>query len=222
MKNLLAISVIALGITTASQANIIISEVYSTGSSSASAADWFELTNTGTSAVDITGWAVDDSSAAFGTARAFRGVTSIPAGASVIFAEANTAATNDAAVKTAFTDTWFGSSIPAGFTIGTYGGSGIGLSSDGDAVNIFNSSGTVVASVNFGAMTVGATLDNVAGIGSGNTISTLSVVGVNGAFAAVVGGDIGSPGVIAAAVPEPASLGIAAVGGLMALRRRRA
>jgi len=54
----------------------------------------------------------------------------------------------------------------------------------------------------------------------------LSVIGENGAYlassngATAVGTDVGSPGVVA--VPEPTSLGLLAVGGLVALRRRRA
>ena len=52
------------------------------------AADWFEVTNTGTTAVDITGWKIDDNSNAFGSAVALRGVTSIAAGKSAVFFEA--------------------------------------------------------------------------------------------------------------------------------------
>ena len=41
---------------------VVISEIHPGGSSSAYAADWFEVTNTGTTTVDITGWKFDDSS----------------------------------------------------------------------------------------------------------------------------------------------------------------
>ena len=40
------------------QSQVRITEVMSSGGTS----DWFELTNFGTTAVDITGWKVDDSS----------------------------------------------------------------------------------------------------------------------------------------------------------------
>ena len=55
------------------QANIIISEVDANGSAASSgyAADWFELTNTGTSSVNITGWKMDDNSNAFANAVGF-------------------------------------------------------------------------------------------------------------------------------------------------------
>src|SRR5215471_8585991 len=71
-------------------AAIISSEVDPSGSSMASNtynADWFELTNTGASAQDITGWKMDDNSHTFGSAVGLRGVTSIAPGQSVVFVE---------------------------------------------------------------------------------------------------------------------------------------
>lgn len=196
---------------------IVISEVHPSGSSNSTyLADWFELTNTGAAAVDITGWKIDDSSNAFATAFALRGVTSILPGQSVVFAEGNAAGSNDATIQAAFKTAWFGGSIPAGFTIGGYGGSGLGLSSGGDGVNIFDSIGTPIASVSFSAATAGVTFDNAAGLAG--PISALSAVGVNGAFNSLTGGEIGSPGV----VPEPATLGLLGLGCLAMIRRRRA
>jgi len=186
-------------------------------------ADWFELTNTGSSAVDITGWKVDDNSNLFANARALRGVTSIAAGQSVIFIEGNATGTTDADINASFRTAWFGSAVPAGLSIGNYGGSGIGLSTDGDAVNIFDAGGTLITRVAFGASTTGFSFDNAAGL-SNATISQLSVAGINGAFLAADGIETGSPGVIAA-VPEPETYammlaGLALVG--FALRRRQA
>lgn len=37
--------------------------------------DWFDLTNLGTTAVDITGWKVDDNSSAFGNSLVLNGGT---------------------------------------------------------------------------------------------------------------------------------------------------
>jgi Lamin Tail Domain/PEP-CTERM motif len=171
------------------------------------AADWFELTNTGASAVNITGWKVDDSSNAFASAVSLLGVSNINAGQSVIFVEGTATTANN------FITNWFGSSVPAGFTVGYYSGTGIGLSATSDAVNIFNASGVNQASVTFGASDSAApyqTFDNAAGLTG--AISTLSSVGVNGAFVATNSSlEIGSPGSVAA-VPEPDSYALLIAG----------
>lgn len=189
-------------------ANIIISEVapYASGNT-AYEADWIELTNTGSSAVDLTGWKVDDNSNSFAAGVALRGVTSIAAGQSVIFLESNASGTNDAAINAGFKSAWFGSNVPAGLVVGNYGGSGVGLSTSGDAVNIFNSGGGLVANVSFGASTTGKSFDNAAGLNN-TTITQLSAVGVNGAFTAYSGAEIGS----VSAVPEPESFALMLAG----------
>ena len=157
------------------------------------------MTNKGTTAVDITGWKVDDSSNAFASAVALNGVTSIAPGQSVVFIEA----TDLAAAKTAFQNAWFGSTVPSGFTIGNYSGAGIGLSTGGDSVNLYNAAGSLVTGVTFGASPTAspfATFDNQAGFGGTTTlptISTLSVAGTNGAILANDKIEIGSPGTIA-------------------------
>ena len=179
------------------------------------AADWFELTNFGTSAVNISGWKMDDNSNSFSSAVALTGISSIAAGQSVIFIESASSSIN-----ASFISTWFGGNAPAGLLIGDYSGSGVGLSSSGDAVNIYNSSGVLQAAVSFGASPTGpfATFDNSTGQNNA-TLTQLSAIGSHGAFAAA--GDpseIGSPGVIAA-VPEPGTYalmlaGLALIGGI--------
>ncbi|MFD1950265.1 SdiA-regulated domain-containing protein [Sphingomonas arantia] len=169
-------------------------------------ADWFEVTNTGTAAVNITGWKFDDSSRAFANAVALSGVTSIAAGESVIFLETATAATT----VQSFIDTWFGGTAPAGLQFGTYTGGGVGLSTGGDAVTLFNASGVVQASVTFGASPAGPypTFDNGAALDNA-TIATFSADGVRGAFAAARdGAEIGSPGTIL----TPETVGITVTG----------
>jgi len=219
-KTLLALALAALGLTT-THAALIITEVDPTGSSTSTyAADWFELTNTGASSIDLTGWKMDDSHNSFSHAVAISGITSISAGQSVVFIE-DSSASSDSALASSFESAWFGSNVPSGFTIGFYGGSGVGLSSSSDAVNIFNASGVLQAGVQFGASTSNVTFDNwVAQItNSGSTdgaISTLSAVGVNGAFKDA-NNEIGSPG----AVPEPGTYGIVLFGGAILMLRRR-
>ncbi len=210
--SILAAAVILLLLAAGSvRASIIISEVDPTGSSNANyGADWYELTNTGATAQDITGWKMDDNSNSFSLAVPLRGVTSIAAGQSVVFVEGTATGTTDATIDANFESAWFGASVPAGFTIGNYGGSGVGLSSSSDAVNIFDSSGDPITGVTFGASTSGVSFDNAAGVNG--AISTLSSVGVNGAFMSP-DGEIGSPGVIAnAVVPEPSAFVLAAFG----------
>ena len=189
---------------TVAQAQIIISEVDAAGSTAASgyAADWFELKNTGASAVDITGWKIDDSSSNFlAAAVSLIGVTSIAAGQSVVFVE-DTGMT-DSILDNNFKNSWFSNNVPAAFTIGNYGGSGVGLSQTADAVNIFDSTGAIQAFVSFGASTFGHTFDNTAGING--AISTFSAIGVNGAFLSANGLEVGSPGDVAPAPNHPPS-----------------
>jgi hypothetical protein len=223
IRTILGIAV-ALSLATSARAAIFVSEVHPSGSGTATyAADFFELTNDGPTSVDITGWRMDDNSNLFANAVALRGVTAIGAGKSVVFFEGTPAGTTDATIAANFISAWFGGTAPAGFTIGAYGGSGVGLSTAGDAVNIFDAGGNRITGVSFGAATTGVTLDNSAGLGSTTlplpTVSTLSAVGVHGAFASRAG-EIGSPGTV---VPEPGtalllSTGLAAV--LSRSRRR--
>ncbi len=151
------------------------------------AADWFEVTNVGGAAVDMTGWRMDDNSNNFAVSVPVVGVGSVAPGQSVILIEGtSTTASN-------FVAAWFGGVPPAGFVIGSYTGSGVGLSSTADAVNLFNSSGTLITGVQFGAATTGFTFDNTAGLG---TVTTLSVAGTNGAFLSPDNIEVGSPGTI--------------------------
>ncbi len=183
--------------------SLIVSEAspWSSGNSPY-AADWFELTNTGTTAVDITGWKIDDNSHLFSSAVALRGITSIAAGKSAIFIENTLLTSTDAAINAGFASAWFGTNLPYDLQIGNYGGSGVGLSTGGDEVNIYNAAGTLITGIGFGTSTSGRTFDNGAGL-TGSAlpvpiVATLSTAGVNGGtLGAVLAGGItetGSPG----------------------------
>jgi len=99
----------------------------------------------------------------------------------------------------------------------------VGLSQSGDAVNIYDSTGTVVADVNVNASSLtSGTFDNTAGLNNA-TLSQFSVAGINGAFKSA-NGKIGSPGIDTAVTPVPlpaaAWLLLSGLGGLGAFRRR--
>ena len=180
---------------TSGTASLIISEVapWSSGNSDPNLrVDWFEVTNVGTAAANIIGWRMDDDSRTFNNAVELAGITSIAPGESVIFLETTDLAGKSAAFKTL----WFGANLPANLKIGSYSGAGVGLSTGGDQVNLFDSAGTLQASIAFGASPAGpfSTFDNAAGLNNA-TISRLSAVGVNGGFAAANdSAEIGSPG----------------------------
>ncbi|MFO0691546.1 MAG: lamin tail domain-containing protein [Myxococcota bacterium] len=215
ISSTLVLASLALVVPTA-RAAIIISEVHPSGSGNAAyGADFFEVTNTGASAVDITGWKMDDNSNSFASSVAIRGVTSISPGQSIILLEGDATGSNDAAIRSSFLSAWFGANAPASLVVGGYGGSGVGLSTAGDAVNLFDAAGNRVTGVAFGAATTGVTFDNAAGLGSTTLplpiLTTLSSAGVNGAFQSP-SLETGSPGV----VPEPGTAMLLGLG-LLAL-----
>lgn len=190
------------------QAQLVITEVMSNGSPQ----DWFELTNFGTSAITITGFKMDDSSNNINNTVNLNGITTIAAGESVIFLEGT--ALNAETFKT----NW---NLASGVQVGYYSGSGVGLSSDGDAVNIFDASGNFVTGQSFGAATSGSSF------GYDDATSTFGGISVNGVLGAYTsnGGEIGSPGLVGtSAVPEPSTYALLAGAGVLALgvcRRRR-
>src|SRR5262249_20395323 len=116
--------------------SIIVSEVapWSSGNSTLGA-DWFEVTNVGTATQDISGWRMDDDSNSFGSSVALNDITTIAPGESVIFIETATSK------KSQFLSLWFGTKPPANLQVGRYSGSGVGLSTGGDAVNLFDGTG---------------------------------------------------------------------------------
>lgn len=174
---------------------LFISEVAAWGSgSSPAAADWFELTNPGARAIDLTGWRMDDNSASpLGGAVALNGITSIAPGESVIFLESATPATT---IPT-FLSTWFGANPPLNLQVGSYVGNG--LSTGGDAVHVYDGTNALRANVFFQVSDNSApysSFDNAAAINN-DFISRLSAPGIHGAVVARTDADeIGSPGSI--------------------------
>lgn len=179
MRNLASIAacLVALSVTgTQAQSTLRITEVMSS-SGTGGTPDWFELSNLGTNSVDIAGWKMDDNSFGFALSVALNGISNIAAGESVVFFEDST--TNNIA---SFKSFWGGLTNRQ---IGTYTGSGVGLSSAGDGVAVFNSSGSEIHRVTFGAATTGTSFYWVYD-SSGNLLSAtngvLSAAGTDGAF----------------------------------------
>ena len=186
------------------QAVLRITEVMSS-SGTGGTADWFEITNYGNAVADISGFKVDDSSFLWSAAVPLVGVTSIAPSESVVFFEATnievSGGTAGTTATTSFRNFWGGL---AGVQVGYYNGSGIGLSSSGDGVVVFNSSGTEISQrVSFSAATTGSSFYYVFNA-SGTQLSTgnpVSAEGTVGAFKSVNAlGNIGSPGASASSL----------------------
>lgn len=225
LRHIAAIALLAVGALEGRAQSLFITEIHATGSGNGTyGADWFEVTNTGTAPVAISGWKIDDNSESPFGAVALRGVASLAPGQTAIFIEGLADGSTDAALQAAFTTAWFGGSAPSGVLLGNYGGLGVGLDPASDAVNLFNGT-TRVANLFFNNAVAGRTLDNAALLdGNFIALTTLSAVGVNGAFLSADGQEIGSPGF--AAIPEPsvyaALAGLATLGATAARRRRAA
>jgi hypothetical protein len=197
-----------------SGAAIIITEVMSSSlhpSGGSNNGDWFEITNTGNSSINVTGWSWDDSSKAPGSSN-FGTLTVIAAGQSVIISEEPIASES----------TWLGDWGLSGVVVSTIGGASFqGLGAGGDEVNIYDDTGALVTRVTFGTATGGASFEWDT---AGNPLGT-SVIGENGAFRATTDGfggagqDVGSPGF--ALVPEPGYAGLTFLGVISLLTRRK-
>ena len=197
-------------------------------------ADWWEVTNYGSSAVDITGWTVDDNFMS-GSSIALNGITSINAGESVAFLETTTLDSGTVATLiSSFRTFWGGSAASA--QIGYYAGSGIGLSSNGDGLVMFSGTTETTPRVSFGAATTGASFyygydaagDPTTSPNTNAIVSTVGTLDGQSTFASATistAQNIGSPGTAVAAVPEPSSIALLAIGAgtgvTLVLRRAR-
>ena len=217
----ISVSILA---TLTAQAQISALRITEAMSSGSGTVDWFEVTNFGLSDVSITGWKMDDSSFSSGTSVVLSGVSSISSGQSVIFLESSSAET---AIST-FRTIW-GSNVSS-IIIGSYTGAGVGLSSAGDGLVLFDSTGAeMTPRVTFGAATTGSSFyysyaSNGDPTTSPNTNAILSTASLsNGQNTYTSSGNTGSPGTAMNAVPEPQTyilIGIGAAFLLWRVRRR--
>lgn len=192
-------------------------------------ADWWEITNYGSLAVNIAGWKMDDGSFAFASSVPLVGVSSIAPGESAIFVETAAPGTDIPNYRTFWTGT-----ATSTTQIGSYTGSGVGLSSTGDGLVLFDATGTeVTPRVTFGVATTGSSFyyaydASGSPSSSPNTSALLSAVGsldgqLTFSSATATPQNVGSPGTAINAVPEPSSLAatVGAVVAALAVTQRR-
>ncbi len=191
-----------------SNADLIISEVMSSSSHTNTVAngDWWELYNSGPSAIDLTSYSWDDSSATPGSA-GFGGLT-INAGEAIIIGQETVG--QEAAWLTAWG--------LAGVTVINLGNTDFqNFAAGGDEIHVYDPLNVQVATVTFGTATAGFSFEWDA---SGTDLG-LSVNGENGAFQADVsaggGPDIGSPGAV---IPEPGTIVLLSLSGALVCGRR--
>ncbi|QDU53973.1 lamin tail domain-containing protein [Aeoliella mucimassa] len=233
----LAVAVAALAVVSSRvvQAEVIITELRS--KSQTNPEDYFELTNLGDTPADITGWQFDDESADIAEAAPLMGISTIAPGESVVFFQLDendplSPAYDPAGEIELFRSFWGG--LP-GVQVGYQGGAGLGK---GDAIVLFDSSDNLIIELAYGLTTPNET--HAGDWAAGNTDGSdtyenqsavwvpgsdgefeLAAAGVYGSFADT-SGDFGSPGIVDAAVPEPAACVLAglALAGMMAICRR--
>jgi hypothetical protein len=178
-------------------------------SSSLVTPDWIELTNLGASPVDITGWRMDDNSFNPAVSVALSGITTIAPGESVVFIE------SAAGAGIADFRSFWGDLLAV--QVGFYSGSGVGLSSGGDAVVIFDGSNVEINRVTFGSATSGVSFGYNPLTATFGALSEAGVFGARTSAGSTPIVNIGSPG----AIPAPGVAALLALAGLGAARRRR-
>ena len=215
-KQFVLVAALAASVASVASANIRITEVMSSSNGGGTPTpDWIEVTNYGSSSVDLTGWRIDDGSFNVAVSAALNGITSIAAGESVIFIE-SAAGAGIAGFRTF----WGGLSS---MQVGYYSGSGLGFSSGGDGACLFNGSGSILSQVSFGAATSGSSFFygwDAAGVldsSFNGLVSTVGTIGTQVTFSA--SSDTGSLGT-AIGVPTPGALALLGLAGLAGRRRR--
>lgn len=175
-----------IGLTSNGLAQLRFTEAMS--SSANNSQDWFELTNYGNVTVTLdSNWRVDDTAPSFATSIALNtnSTISVAPGESVVFIE------GASSTIASFISLW----NLSGVQVGNYSGSGIGLSSGGDALNLFSGT-SITTGVTFGAATAGKSFYWTYSNDVNTSQSGGPTVSVSGQFGAVTrGSDVGSPGV---------------------------
>ncbi|MBK8270731.1 MAG: lamin tail domain-containing protein [Planctomycetes bacterium] len=210
MTKKLACMATALVAFSAAQANagIVITE----WAYSAANGEYIELTNTGASAVDLTGWSYDDDGRVVGSTD-LSTLGLVNPGQSVILTESTAAA---------FQTAWNLTGVAVlGGVIDNLGRN--------DEINVWDNNGVLVDRLTFGDQTFAGSIRtqnksgnpiSAAALGANNPFQwQLSFIGDGYGTYASTGGDLGNPGINT--VPEPATLALLAIGGIAMIRRRK-
>jgi hypothetical protein len=192
------VGIIALVLAACStQAQLAITENHASASTNLGPAlvvqgpDFWELSNFGATAIDLTGYRFNDADATLGgdaNSAIFEGITIAP-GESIVFVQSGTTVVTD---RASFIEWWGAAQVPENLQVLFY--SGNGQSATGDSIVLWEANATSDADyldrVNFGEALRGHSFtydtNGVHGIFSTN--------GVRGAFKAVTADDEGSPG----------------------------
>ena len=177
--------------------------------------DWWEITNYGDAAIDITGWRMDDNSYSYGASLALVPYATgtepawslITPGESVVFMEAQFPSIAVPDYQTLW-NLGSGTGNVRNPKLGSYVGSGASLSSGGDGLIIFDASGAEVNRVAFGAATTGCSFywsyDSAGVLGSAPA-GTVSQTPLNYAYTVTSTANgqanTGSPGVAVTLAP---------------------
>ncbi|MGH7244831.1 MAG: lamin tail domain-containing protein [Phycisphaerales bacterium] len=176
------------------------------------AREFVEITNLGASAVDMTGWSFDDNTRTAGSFL-LNDIGMLNAGESAIITEQAAAA--------------FRSAWGLGASIKVAGGNTNNLGR-ADEINIYDNLSNLIDRLTYDDQTIGGPRTqgfsgNIAFANLGANAANLAVISsVGDAYGSVLSGsgDVGNPGTYA--VPAPGVLALAAMGGAVASRRRRA
>lgn len=157
--------------------------------------DWFELTNYDTTAIDLTGWRFSDQPS-FARAFVITNTLLLQPGESAVFAER---------LDERLFGAWWGhDNLPVGLKFCTYSGFGLGYL--GEQLFLWNAAAIdphdSLATVSWATTTLGVSFEcerwcDPEGYGCLDEATIESVAGLHGAFRAVGGMDVGSPGYVA-------------------------
>ncbi len=178
---------------------LLITEVHSTGSSQFQ--DWWELTNFDLRPIRLRGYRFDDDSQSLAQAAVITNDVVIQPGETVVLVETTAARPMTPEI---FRQWWGPDHLPSSVKILVYAGPGLGLSSSGDAVYLWNAAATedgdFVCGVTFGAAPASPRRTFVYSLDQPQpqapvpgSLTWLAELNQWGAFAAV-NGDVGSPG----------------------------